>query len=101
MLFWSSDGIDWLSLSLPFRLFRTFGAGGGAILGCSSGVSSRSSCFERLDRDEDVEGVRRVSFERGPDSETGDGAGDLLEEADGTERRPERRGSLGDGGGPM
>lgn len=90
-----------MSLSLFFRLLRGFGGGGGAILSCSSGVSSRSSCLERFDRDEEVEGVRRVSFERGADSETGDGAGDLLDDADGTDRRPERRGSLGDGGGPI
>lgn len=34
-------------------------------------------------------------------SDVGEPAGDLLEEAEGTERRPDRRGSFGDGGGPM
>ena len=37
----------------------------------------------------------------GAPSAVGDPAGDLLVEVDGPERRPERRGSLGDGGGPM
>lgn len=34
-------------------------------------------------------------------SDVGDPAGDLLLEVDGAERLPERRGSLGEGGGPM
>ena len=42
-----------------------------------------------------------LSFGLGPVSEVGDPAGDLLVEVEGPERRPERRGSFGDGGGPM
>ena len=34
-------------------------------------------------------------------SEVGDPAGDLLVDAEGAGRLPERRGSFGDGGGPM
>lgn len=98
----SSDGVDCLSLSLPFLLFLEFVAVGGAILSCSSAFSSGSSCLDLLDREEELEGVRRGSAERGgADSETGEGAGDLLDDTDGAERRPERRGSLGEGGGPM
>ena len=70
--------------------------------GTSSKGSSTSSCLERLDRDEEDEGtVCRFSFWRGADSGSGEGAGDLLDECDGTERLPERLGSFGEGGGPI
>ena len=42
-----------------------------------------------------------LSFDLGADSEVGEPAGDLLIECDGTERLPERLGSLGEGGGPI
>lgn len=42
-----------------------------------------------------------LSFDLGAVSEVGEPAGDLLVEVDGTERLPERLGSLGDGGGPI
>ena len=70
--------------------------------GISSKVSSISSCLERLDRDEEDEGsAGRFSFRRGADSGCGEGAGDLLDECDGTERLPDRLGSFGEGGGPI
>ena len=70
--------------------------------GTSSKGSSTSSCLERLDRDEENEGsVGRFSFRRGADSGRGEGAGDLLDEWDGTERLPDRLGSFGEGGGPI
>ena len=68
----------------------------------SSKGSSISSCLERLDRDDEDEGrVGRFSFRRGTDSGCGEGAGDLLDECDGTERLPDRLGSFGEGGGPI
>lgn len=70
--------------------------------GISSKDSSTSSCLERLDRDEEnEESVGRLSFRRGADSGYGEGAGDLLDECDGTERLPDRLGSFGEGGGPI
>ena len=70
--------------------------------GISSKDSSTSSCLERLDRDEEDEGSEgRLSFKRGADSGSGEGAGDLLDECEGTERLPDRLGSFGEGGGPI
>ena len=40
-------------------------------------------------------------FGGGAESDVGEPAGDLLEEVDGSERLPERRGSFGEGGGPI
>ena len=95
-----------LSFSLPLRLVRAepplvvtpFFAGCG-----SSRGSSNSSFFARLFlpllwlvlR----EGRAVLSLDLGLGSDGGEPAGDLLEEGAG--RRPERRGSFGDGGGPM
>lgn len=64
-----------------------------------------SSFFVRLLRlellDEGREGLCALSFDLGAVSAVGDPAGDLLVEVDGPERRPERRGSFGEGGGPI
>ena len=102
-------GGAYLSLSLPLRLER-----GGPPLAltpflCSSSRgSSSSSFFARLLRPEPLlceelsEGRPEASLgleAAGLASDGGEPAGDLLEEGAG--RRPERRGSFGDGGGPM
>jgi hypothetical protein len=42
-----------------------------------------------------------LSFGLGAVSVVGEPVGDLLVDAEGTERRPERRGSFGEGGGPI
>ena len=51
--------------------------------------------------EEGREGLCALSFALGAASAVGDPAGDLLVDVDGPERRPERRGSFGEGGGPI
>ena len=51
--------------------------------------------------DDGRDGRCELSLDLGAESEVGEPAGDLLVEADGTERLPDRLGSLGDGGGPI
>lgn len=69
----------------------------------SSSGSSSSSCFARLLRPlllwEVTEGRLALSLDLGFASDGGEPAGDLLDEGAG--RRPERRGSFGEGGGPI
>lgn len=71
----------------------------------SSNGSSSSSFFERLLLLELLEegrgGRGGLSFGLGAFSVVGEPVGDLLVDVEGTERRPERRGSLGEGGGPI
>ena len=91
--------------SIPLRLARPLDVPLTPLLWFSSSVSSVSSFFARLVRLELLEGGRGArcpfSFDLGAPSAVGDPAGDLLVEVDGPERRPERRGSLGEGGGPI
>ena len=68
-------------------------------------MSSISSFLARLLRlellDEGGAGFCVLSLDLGALSAVGDPAGDLLVDVDGPERRPERRGSFGEGGGPI
>ena len=50
---------------------------------------------------EDFVGFWVASLDLGATSAVGEPSGDLLVEVEGPERRPERRGSLGEGGGPI
>lgn len=98
---------DAFSFSLPFRFVRVLPLPLTPFLCVSSGTSSFSSClllrlllFEPFD--EDAGGRCELSFGFEPGSEEGEPAGDLLlVDAVGAVRLPERRGSLGDGGGPI
>ena len=98
------------SFSLPLRFVRPFPFWRGVRpldvgleedLCGSSGGSSRSSCFVRF-LEEVEEEERLADTGRGADSEFGE-SGDLevLVEAEGALRLPERRVSLGERGGPM
>lgn len=99
------------SFSLPLRFVRPFVVGAGVVvplipfLWPSSNGSSSSSFLARLARPELLEdssgGRGGLSFGFGAVSVVGEPVGDLLVEAEGTERRPDRRGSLGEGGGPI
>jgi hypothetical protein len=94
-----------LSFSLPLRLLRPLVVPLTPFLCISSKERSTSSFLARLDLFEllpfDRDGRCELSLDLGADSDVGEPAGDLLIECDGTERLPERRGSLGDGGGPI
>lgn len=96
---------DSFSFSLPFRFARPLVAPLVPFLRGSSMGSSTSSFFVRLLRLElavDGGGGRCwLSFAFGVLSVVGEPVGDLLVEAAGTERLPERRGSFGEGGGPI
>lgn len=107
---WSSSvGIsmvrDPFSFSLPLRFVRPLVVPLMPFLWTSSNGSSRSSFLVRLLRlellDEGSGGRGGLSFGLGAVSVVGEPVGDLLVEVEGTERRPERRGSLGEGGGPI
>ena len=93
------------SFSLPFLLARPLVVPLIPCLCISSSETSISSCFARfalLKLPVDARDGRCVlSLDLGAVSEVGEPAGDLLVEVDGTERLPERLGSLGDGGGPI
>ena len=93
------------SFSLPFRFARPLVVPLIPFLCISSSETSTSSCLVRFPLlklfEEEREGRCELSLDLGAVSEVGEPAGDLLVEVDGTERLPERLGSLGDGGGPM
>lgn len=98
------------SFSLPLRFARPLTAGAGVVplipfLGFSSSGSSRSSFLARLLLLELLERGRGgrwgLSLGLGALSVVGEPVGDLLVDAEGTERRPDLRGSLGEGGGPI
>ena len=89
---------------VPLRLARPLDVPLTVVFWFSSAASSTSSILARLLRPALLdEGADRwgLSLGLGAVSEVGDPAGDLLVEVEGPERRPERRGSFGDGGGPM
>ena len=96
---------DPFSFSLPLRFARPLAVPLIPFLWPSSSVSSTSSFLVRLPRPELLEdgrgGLCVLSFGLGAVSVVGEPVGDLLVDAAGTERRPERRGSFGEGGGPM
>ena len=93
-----------LSFSLPLRFARAVPLPLVPFLR-SSGASSCSSCLLRLLLFELLDGggggLGTFSLAFGAESAAGDPAGDLLFDPEGRERLPERRGSFGDGGGPM
>ena len=93
------------SFSLPFRFARPLVVPLTPLLWASSNDSSASSFFVRLVRPELLEdgsgGLCELSLGLGAVSVVGEPVGDLLVDVEGTERRPERRGSFGDGGGPI
>ena len=89
---------------VPLRLARPLDVPLAPVFWFSSAGSSASSFLARLLRPELLdEGAGRwgLSLGLGPVSEVGEPAGDLLVDVDGPERRPERRGSFGEGGGPI
>jgi hypothetical protein len=104
-----SSGAGCLSFSLPLRFARPFAFACLAAepldeLLWSSTECSISSCLRRLLRPllllfVDKDG--RDGFSLGCGADSGCGDLEVLVEADGAERLPERRGSLGDNGGPM
>lgn len=105
-----------LSFSFGLRLFLPFPLAewgvdepltGDMALCPSSGASSRSSVFGRfplplvvlVDSERRWFGPSLTRGGGGAESESGDL--EVLADAEGAERRPDRRGSLGDNGGPM
>ena len=89
---------------VPLRLARPLDVPLAPVFWFSSAGSPASSFLARLLRPELLDvGAGRwgLSLGLGSVSEVGEPAGDLLVEVEGPERRPERRGSFGDGGGPM